>query len=99
MDNFSESPALTIKIEEKFWKRYEYYKDLDEAYLARNFLRRGKINKAKKLLNKVLSKNFIINSFKGLNEIKQLIIIIILLLGIKVGFGKLFSNILKTIRK
>jgi len=98
MDHFSESPALTIKIEEKFWKRYEYYKYLDEAYLARNFLIRGEINKAKELLNKILSKIFIINSFKGLNGIKQLLITIVLFLGIKIGFGKLFGNILRTIR-
>ena len=97
MDHFSESSALTIKVEGKVWKRYEYYKALDEAYLARNFLGRGNINKAKELLNKALSKNFIINSFKGLNGIKQLIITIILFLVIKVGFGKLFGNILRTI--
>ena len=97
MDHFVASPTLTTKIKEKFWKRYEYYKDLDEAYLARNFLKRGKTNKAKNLLNKVLSISFIINSFKGLNGIKQLIITIVLFLGIKVGFGKLFGNILRTI--
>lgn len=99
MDHFSKSSALTIKIEEKFWKRYGYYKDLDDAFLARNLLKRGETNKAKNLLNNVLSINFIINSFKGLNGIKQLIIPMALLFGINVGFGKLFGNILKTIRK
>jgi len=99
MDHFSESSVLIISMQKKFWNRYEYYKDLDDVFLARNLLKRREINKAKNLLNNVLSISFIINSFKGLNGIKQLIITIVLFFGIKVGFGKLFGNILKTIRK
>lgn len=99
MDHFSKSQAITMSIEEKLWKRYGYHKGLDNVFLARNLLKKGETNKAKNLLNKALSMNFIANSFEGLNGIKQLIIGIVLTFGTNVGFGKLFGNILKTIKK
>jgi glycosyltransferase involved in cell wall biosynthesis len=97
MDYFAKSPALTVKIEKRFWKKYEYYKKLDNVLLVKNLLKKGEINKARNLLNKTLSVNFIINSFEKLNGLKQLIVAIILVFGINIGFGKYFGNILKRI--
>ena len=97
MDHFVKSPVLTVKIEKRFWRRYEYSKKLDNVVLVKNLLKKGDINKARNLLNETLSVNFIINSFVKLNGLKQLIVAVILVFGINIGFGKHLGNILKRI--
>ncbi|MFH1905707.1 MAG: glycosyltransferase [bacterium] len=97
MDHFAKSPALTVKIEKRFWEQYEYYKKLDNVVLVKNLLKRGEINKARNLSNKTLSVNFIINSFGELNGLKQLIVAVILVFGINIGFGKYLGNVLKRV--
>ncbi|MBE3088762.1 MAG: glycosyltransferase family 2 protein [Actinobacteria bacterium] len=99
MDYFLKLPDLMVEIEEKDWKQYQYYKDLDRAYRGRNLLIKGEIDKAKNLLNKSLSRNFIVNSLRKLSRVRQLIIVIILIFGINIGFGKHLGNIIKLMRK
>ncbi len=99
MEHFLKSPALTIRIDKEIWKKYRYYKELDNVFLARNLLRNGEICRAKSLLGASVSLNFIMNSFGNLKSVKNLITAVLLLIGVHIGLGSFLANVLTMAKK
>jgi len=96
MDHFLIDKQYIKKISKRNLRQYNYQKSFDETLRSMNFLIKGNVQEAKKLINSSFSFDFFIISIRDIDilKIKISILKIVLFFGINLGLGKCLGKVL-----
>ena len=86
-------------VEENYLNQYEYQKDFDNTLRAVNFLVKGNVSEAAKLVSNPFSGNLLSAFFENpsILRAKVLFLKFVLFLGINLGFGKYLGKLLNKV--
>lgn len=96
MDHFLIEKQYIKTVNKKNLRQYNYQKNSDNTLRAMNFLIKGNLKEAKKLINASFSWDFFVTSLEDINifKIKIFVLKIVLFFGINMGLGKYLGKLL-----